>query len=148
MDKKRITKDDQQDATQADIWLTHAATDDAKRAWLNTPSKMVTGHAARQRVSIRKPIACHILVRVGASHVIAEKVHDISLTGAFLEMDPAGLAMGDFVEVVIGFVYDQRQIEHLITAEIMRIEPEGVGLKFGAYDNRTYTDLVNLLYTK
>jgi hypothetical protein len=148
MDNKQTRQDDQQRATRSDIWLTHAATDDAKRAWLNTPSKMATGHAARQRDSIRKPTPCHVLVRVGSSHVIADQVHDLSLTGAFVEMDTTGLAMGDFVEVVIGFVYDQRQVEHMITAEVMRIEPQGVGLKFGAYGNHTYTDLVNLLYTR
>jgi hypothetical protein len=146
MDKKRTTNDAQQRATRADVWLTRAASDNAKRAYFNTPSKIAAGHVARQRVNIRKPIPCNILVKVGSSYIVAQNVHDISLDGAFVEMNPASLAKGDFVDVVIEFVYKQRQIEHQISAEVMRLEPEGVGLKFGAYDNRTYTDLVYLLY--
>jgi hypothetical protein len=146
MEKKRTTNDDRQAAAPADVWLTRAVSEDAKRVYFNTPSKIATGKVTRQRASIRKPIPCNILVKVGSSYIVAQNVHDISLDGAFVEMNPASLAKGDFVDVVIEFVYNQRQVEHQISAEVMRLEPEGVGLKFGAYGNRTYTDLVNLLY--
>ena len=89
---------------------------------------------------------CAILVKTGSSYVIARKIHDISLVGAFVEMDTTGLTAGSLVELVIGFAYNQRQIEHQISAEVVRIEAEGVGFRFCAYGNRTYTDLVNLLY--
>ena len=42
--------------------------------------------------------------------------------------------------------YQEKQIEHRIPATIARLQAKGIGLKFEAYDNQTYTDLVNLLY--
>lgn len=147
MDKKQTTNDARPGVGREEIWLTRATTDDAKRAYFNTPTKPATGSVTSQRASIRKPLSCTLLVRVGSSYLIARKVHDISLAGAFVEMDIANLTTGDFVDVTIEFVYHQRQVEHTLAAEVMRIEPAGVGLKFGTYSNRTYTDLVNLLYT-
>jgi hypothetical protein len=146
MDKKRTTQDHPQWVTRVDVWLTRAANDDAERVDFNMPSKIATGNATRQRVSIRKPIPCNILVRVGPSYIIARKVHDISLVGAFVEMDTTDLAEGGIVELVIGFAYNQRPIEHQISAEVVRVEAEGAGFRFCTYDDRTYTDLVNLLY--
>ena len=146
MDNKRTTQDHPQWVARVDVWLTRAANDDAERVDFNMPSKITTGNATRQRVSIRKPIPCNILVRVGSSYTIARKVHDISLVGAFVEMDTTGLAVGGIVELVIGFAYNQRQIEHPISAEVVRVETEGVGFRFCTYGDRTYTDLVNLLY--
>jgi hypothetical protein len=147
MDKKQTSNGARQGTGREDIWLTRATSDAAKRAYFNTPTTPATGKAISQRGSIRKPISCTLLVRAGSSYLIARKVHDISLAGAFVEMDTTNMATGDFVEVTIEFVYNQRQVEHTLAAEVMRIEPAGVGLKFGAYGNRTYTDLVNLLYT-
>lgn len=146
MDKKRATPDDQPGAIRADVWLTRAGADDATRGHHDIPSKQPAGASFRQRVSIRKPTPCSILVKTGSSYVIARKIHDISLVGAFVEMDTTGLAAGNLVELVIGFAYNQRQIEHQISAEVVRVETEGVGFRFCAYGNRTYTDLVNLLY--
>lgn len=137
MDNKRATPDRQQGAIQDDAWLTRAVAD-ATRDYHDISS--------RQRVSIRKSIPCNMLVRIGSSYVIASRIHDISLAGAFVDMDTAGLAVGDLVEVVIGFAYNQRQIEHQISAEVVRVETDGAGFRFCTYGNRTYTDLVNLLY--
>ncbi len=136
MDNKRTTTGDRQGTAQAEIWLTRAAVVDA------TPADS----ALRKRVSIRRSMPCHILVKVGTSYVIARKVHDVSLVGAFVEMDTTGLTKGDSVEVVIGFAYNQSQIEHQISAEVVRVETEGAGFRFCAFGNRTYTDLVNFLY--
>lgn len=148
MDKKRTASDDRQGAHQADVWLTQAVAVDTTPAYFNAPPKLTADGALRKRESIRKTMPCNVLVKIGSSYVIAEKVHDISLVGAFVEMNPAALAKGDIVDVVIEFSYKQRNVEHQISAEVMRIEAEGVGLKFGGYGNRTYTDLVNLLYSK
>ena len=88
-----------------------------------------------------------MMVNTGPSFVLACKVCDISLAGAFVEMDPAGLVPGDIVDIVIDFDFGSHQTEHQMSAEISRVENQGVGLKFNAYGDRTYTDLVNLLYT-
>ena len=146
MDKKRAAPGDQPGAIRADVWLTRAGADDATRGYHDIPSKQSAGTSFRQRVSIRKPMPCNIFVKIGSSYVIARKIHDISLVGAFVEMDTTGLVTGNLVELVIGFAYNQRQIEHQISAEVVRVETEGVGFRFCTYGNRTYTDLVNLLY--
>jgi hypothetical protein len=119
--------------------------------WNRQPSETLPAdrdvRPTRQRVGIRKAIACNILVRAGGSYVLAHKIHDISLVGAFVEMDTAGLAVGEIVDIVVDFACGDRQVEHQFTAEITRVEHRGVGLKFNAYGDRTYTDLVNLLYS-
>ncbi len=145
MGKKRVVPDDQPGAVRAD-WLTRAGADDVARGYHDVPAKHSAGSSRRQRVSIRKPTPCNILVKTGSSYVIARKIHDISLVGAFVEMDTTGLAVGNLVDLVIGFAYNQRQIDHQIPAEVVRVETEGVGFRFCTYGNRTYTDLVNLLY--
>jgi len=143
MDRKHAPQTEMQGSMNSDLWLVNAAGERVARQSSMEPSTEVS---ARQRVSIRKSIPCSILVKVGASYVIARKIHDISLVGAYVEMDPAGLAMGDEVEVIMDFTYKGRNVEHAINAEIVRVETDGVGLKFHAYGSRTYTDLVNLLY--
>jgi len=144
MDKKRAVPDDQPGAIRTDVWLTRAVADDT--GYHDIPSKQSAGTSFMQRASIRKPMPCNIFVKIGSSYVIARKIHDISLVGAFVEMDTTDLVMGNLVELVIGFAYNQRQIEHQISAEVMRVETEGVGFRFCTYGNRTYTDLVNFLY--
>jgi len=145
MDKKRASSEDRQAAVRTGAWPT-PATGETTRERHDTPARRSADTALRQRVSIRKPMPCNILVKVGSAFVIARKIHDISMVGAFVEMDTTDLAVGDIVEVVIGASYNQRQIEHQLSAEIVRIEAQGVGIRFGAYGNRTYTDLVNFLY--
>jgi len=146
MDNKRATSDDRQAAIRTGVWLTRAVTDEAARDNHGTPSIRSAGASFSRRVGIRKSMPCNIIVKLGSAYVIARKIHDISLVGAFVEMDTTGLAVGDPVEVVIGVSYNQRQIEHQISAEIVRIDTEGVGIRFSTYGNRTYTDLVNFLY--
>lgn len=137
MDRKRLTPSDTQPGPRADIWLTRSAF-----------QKPPVDTSLHQRGSIRKAPACDIFVKSGKSYVIAKKIHDLSVDGVFVEIESTGMLEGDRAEVMIGFSYQGHQIEHLITAEVVRIQPEGVGLKFGQYSDKTYTDLVNLLYTK
>jgi PilZ domain len=143
MDRKRSLQSEMPGNVKNDVWLLNATGERVVRDYRNEPS---ADALTRQRGGIRKTIPCSILVKVGASYVIARKIHDISLVGAYVEMDPAGLALGDEVEVVMDFAYKGRNVEHAINAEVVRIENEGVGMKFNTYGNRTYTDLVNLLY--
>jgi len=146
VDTKKTTTPEQQPTTGSSFWARQATRDmlaqDTKVA--TQPGQGV--RPPRQRIGIRKAVPCSILVKTGSSYVLARKIHDISLVGAYLEMDSASLVPGDIVDIVIDFDFGQHQVEHQITAEITRVEDQGVGLKFNAYGNRTYTDLVNLLY--
>lgn len=137
MDRKRLTPSNAQSGARADIWLTRSA-------FQKSPIDM----SLHQRGSIRKTPACDIFIKAGKSYVIAKKIHDLSVDGVFVEIEPIGMLEGDRAEVMISFAYHGKQVEHLIPADVVRIQPDGVGLKFGRYSDRTYTDLVNLLYTK
>ena len=143
MENKRSNRGGEQKNIQDDIWLARGVNASI------TPSAQGThtDSSLRGRTSIRKTVACTILVNLGSTYAIASNIRDISLAGVFVEMDTAGARTGDTVEVVIAFGYQGRQIEHRIPALIARIQDSGVGLKFDSYDNRTYTDLVNFLYT-
>lgn len=137
MDRKRLTLNEVKPDTRGDIWLTRSAF-----------QKPVIDTSLHQRGSIRKAPACDIFIKSGTSYVIAKKIHDLSVDGVFVEIDPIGMLEGDRAEVMISFSYRGHQIEHLIPADVVRIQAQGVGLKFGRYSDKTYTDLVNLLYTK
>lgn len=137
MDRKRLRPNDAKPAMRADIWLTRSA--------FQKPTMDVSFH---QRGSIRKTPACNVFIKSGTSYVIANKIHDLSVDGVYLEIETNGMLEGDYAEVMISFEYQGQQIEHLIPADVIRIQPPGIGLKFGRYSDKAYTDLVNLLYTK
>lgn len=109
-------------------------------------SDAVRSHS--QRVSPRKTLPCSVLLKTNGTYVMARTIHDISLVGTYIEIEPAGLAMGDLVEVVVEFSDGERSTDLQLNAEVVRIDGQGVGLRFGAYGDRVYTDLVNLLYTR
>lgn len=136
MEKKRFETSDAQARHANDIWLARAV--NAKN-----------DTTLRQRSSIRKAIPCNILVRSGSTYSLVRNIHDISLDGVFVEMSsPDILHGGDTVEVILSFDGKGQQAEHSISAEVVRVQHEGVALKFGTYSDRTYTDLVNFLYAK
>lgn len=136
MEKKRFETGNAQPRQAGDIWLAHAA-----HAKFDT--------TLRQRGSIRKAASCSILVRSGTSYSLVRNIHDLSLDGAFVEMNsPDLLHGGDMVEVILSFDDRAEQAEHSIPAEVVRVQHEGVALRFGKYSDRTYTDLVNFLYAR
>lgn len=136
MEKKRFETGNAEVRHAGDIWLARAAV-----------TKVDT--TLRQRGSIRKAASCNILVRSGTSYSLVRNIHDLSLDGVFVEMNsPDILHGGDSVEVILSFDAKGQQAEHSISAEVVRVQQEGVALRFGKYDDRTYTDLVNFLYAK
>ena len=145
MDWKKIVVPEHQTSMAPSFWARQASRDMFVQD-TTMPQPGRDGRPPKQRVGIRKAIPCSILVKTGASYVLANKIHDISLVGVYVEMTPAGLMPGDIVEIVIDFAYGERQIEHQISAEVVRVETNGVGFRFCTYGNSTYTELVNLLY--
>lgn len=101
-----------------------------------------------QRESPRRALPCNVLINAGGAYLIAHAIHDISLVGVFVELDSAGLVLGDLVDVVLEFSDPPRTIDIQLSAEVVRIDRAGVGLRFCDYSDQTYTDLVNLLYTR
>ena len=131
MDKQQSRNGNRPDTAPAQYW----------------PASGAISPRPRQRTSIRKALPCTLQLRFGQTHLLTQSVHDLSLTGVFVEMDPKGILIGDPVEVTIEFADQGGQpVQHAITAEVVRVTPEGVGLKFDQYGNRAYTDLLNILY--
>lgn len=145
MEKKRTIQDEQSNAHN-EVWLARAIHGNVQSSFHEGSQESRESTSKHARVSIRRAIPCTILVNFGTTYAIASNILDISLTGAYIDLDAAGAQLEDAVEVVISFAYQGKQIEHRIPATIVRLQSEGVGLKFKDYDNQTYTDLVNLLY--
>jgi len=146
VDRKKTVIPEQPTTAGPSYWAHQASRDMLAQDTKVVPQPGKDNRPPRQRIGIRKAVPCSILVKTGSSYVLARKIHDISLVGTYLEMDSAGLMPGDVVDIVIDFDFGQHQVEHQMSAEISRVEEQGVGLKFNAYGDRTYTDLVNLLY--
>ena len=101
----------------------------------------------RKRASIRKAVSCSVQVRHGDSFIIPRVAEDLSLTGIFVEMDTQDISIGDSVEVWVGVTNKlQQPLELVLSADVVRIHDNGLALKFRAYPNKAYTELVNLLY--
>jgi len=146
MDRKKTVISEQPTAAGPSFWARQMSRDMLVQGTKIVPQPTQDNRPPRQRIGIRKAVPCSILVKTGSSYVLARKIHDISLVGAYVEMDSTGLVPGDIVDIVIDFDFGQHQVEHQMSAEISRVEDQGVGLKFNTYGDRTYTDLVNLLY--
>lgn len=128
------------------FWLTQAfrARDEGDQ----TEDPLPATHARHVllRHGVRRSSSLKALVNYGLIHSDLRKVRDLSPTDAFVEMSPTNLSVGSEVEFVLRYRYQGRPIELRLSATVKRIEPDGVALQFGKYDDITYTDLVNLLY--
>ncbi len=98
------------------------------------------------RTSLRKRIPFETLVSYGITYSVPWHIRNLSLGGALVDMDGSTLRVGSIIEFELRFKHRGRQIEHRIPARVARIEPRGVALQFGDYDDRAYADLTNLLY--
>lgn len=103
---------------------------------------------AEPRDSIRRPFGIEALINYGLSYSTPWRVRDLSLTGAFVEMETNAeqLPLGAYVEFVLRYRYKNQFVEHRIPATVTRNAPDGLALTFGRYDDKTYTDLANMLY--
>ena len=128
------------------VWLTQAA----RARYESDPADdlLPAAHArhAPLRGSVRRRKPLKALVNYGMTYSALQPVRDLSLTDVFVEMDPAPLTMGAGMEFVLRYRYRGRPVELRLSGVIKRIEPDGVALQFGEYDDATYTHLVNLLY--
>lgn len=101
-----------------------------------------------QRNAPRKTVATDVLVN--ADHLDQSiprlwKTHDLSLTGAFVEMQGAGLNVGDSIEAVLMLHHQHRDEPHCVTARITRVTPRGIGLEFGHCEKRTRDVLTKMI---
>lgn len=98
------------------------------------------------RLSLRRHIPLEALINFGLTYSAAQHVRDLSTTGAFVELDATEFTEGTTVEFVLRYLYKGEPIELRLPATVTRATPGGAALRFGKYDDATYTNLVNLLY--
>ena len=101
---------------------------------------------AEQRHSIRRKISLNIVINHDLAYSERWKVRDLSLSGARLEAARNGLSPGTPVEAVLTLKEQDGYGLHRVPADVVRVDRDGVALRFRRYDDRTYTALVNFLY--
>ena len=97
------------------------------------------------RFNLRRNLELQAVLNYGQTHSEPAVIRDLSLGGAFIEMTPVDLREGCYTELILRFRYKGDIKEHRLGAHVMRIDPEGVGLRFNQYDDDVYTDLVKLM---
>lgn len=99
----------------------------------------------KYRASVRTEVPLQVFIHYESKRTPATKVRDLSTEGAFIEMSPEELPEGAHVETVLCFQMEGKPVEYRLSARVVRVTDDGVGLKFDSYDDETYTRLVNLL---
>lgn len=99
-----------------------------------------------QRHSLRRPLHLEVLVNYGLTYSIPWQMRDLSMNGAFVEIEAGPLAESAYLEVVLRYNYKGERVELRLPATVERVEGKGMALRFGPYDDQTYTNLTNLLY--
>lgn len=100
------------------------------------------------RRSLRRRPNLEVLVNHGLTYSTPWQVRDLSLDGAFIEAKNAPIPEASFLELVLRYHYKDRDVELRLPATVARIVGRGMALRFGYYDDQTYTDLANLLYAR
>ena len=102
---------------------------------------------AEQRTSIRKKISLNVVINHDFSYSRRWRVRDLSLNGAMVEMEREELVPGTMVEAVLALKEHDQYDLHRLPADVVRVDKNGVALRFRRYDDKAYTALVNLLYS-
>ncbi len=71
------------------------------------------------------------------------EIHDLSLSGTFVEGRFADIVPGDSIDLAFTADTDTSE-EYRFSSTVVRITPEGVGLKFLSLDMDTYGALLDL----
>ncbi|OGI45375.1 MAG: hypothetical protein A2151_01570 [Candidatus Muproteobacteria bacterium RBG_16_65_34] len=129
-----------------DHWMKSVAYERQYRDAAAHPGARPRDPGLNDRTEPRAKIPFTALVNYGLTYSAPWRVRDLSPNGAFVEMSTTDIPQGAFVEFVLRFAYKGRNVEHRLPAKVVRVEPNGVALGFGAYDDAAYTDIVNLLY--
>jgi len=87
-----------------------------------------------------------VVLNYGLTHSEVVPIRDLTMGGVFVQMTAVELHEGALLELMLRYRYKDRHIEHRLPAQVVRVTPDGVALRFGDYDDDAYTDLVDLLY--
>ncbi len=73
-------------------------------------------------------------------------IRNLSLDGAFLEGSLDGMSVGTLLDVAFRYAPKGAPIMRYVPAHVVRVEPEGVAIRFGRYGQVVYADLMALLH--
>jgi hypothetical protein len=105
--------------------------------------------AQTPRGSLRRHPDLEVKIHQGLGYTAMCRVRDLSMDGAFVEIQVGPLPqLSRHIEMVLLCSYKDQDIELRLPATVTRVTGRGVALRFGYYDDRTYTDLANLLYAQ
>lgn len=74
------------------------------------------------------------------------RLRNISLDGAFVEVKDFRVAVGTDVDLVLKVRSGQDHSHCRLSATILRVEEDGVAIKFHDLDNRSYQVLLDIVY--
>lgn len=83
--------------------------------------------------------------RGAGAHSRLGETRDLSINGAFVRMDANGLTPAASVDMLIALRAGEFDEMHRLPARVVRVSPQGIGLQFHDYSDKTYTALINLL---
>lgn len=98
------------------------------------------------RRSQRKPVDLDVSLNEWITCLGIGAVRDMSVHGAFVQVADERLHPGMVVQVGFPFLFAGMPIERRLAAQVVRVEPDGVALRFNKYNPEFYSDLISLLY--
>ncbi|MHB8455036.1 MAG: PilZ domain-containing protein [Acidiferrobacterales bacterium] len=146
MDRKILRPDGSPVIPDDAVWVGRTLSQSHRQTGYPESAPRGRGQNSHQRISIRTAVPYQALINYGMNYSAVWRIHDISMSGAFVEMAVGDLGAGASVEFVIRFRRRDRLVEHRLPATAIRVQSNGVALKFGDYSDDAYTDLINLLY--
>jgi len=76
------------------------------------------------------------------------RLRNISLDGAFVEVKDFDVAVGTDVDLVLKVRSGQKRSHCRLPANILRVDEDGVAIKFHDLDNRSYQVLFDIVYSE
>lgn len=98
-----------------------------------------------QRRSRRRPIPMVVTLGQCLSCFGKWPVRNLSLDGAFLEGSLDRVHVGTLLDVAFRYAPKGVAVMRYVPARVVRVEPDGVAVKFGKYGRMVHADLMTLL---
>ncbi len=74
------------------------------------------------------------------------RLRDISVSGAFIEIENFALAKGTKVDLVLRILREEKTTACPLPAEVVRVQKDGAALMFGDLDQHAENILVNIVF--
>ncbi len=98
------------------------------------------------RQSPRRRLALAAQISVGSNQSIAGQIDNISASGAFVRGHGVTPELGAVVQLELQCYRQGKPLTLRMSATVVRVEADGVALRFGRYDSIVYTELIDMIY--